>query len=170
MNRIIFLLTICVATLAVAADKFQLRDSVAATGNYLFVSQPLLQISNNPPRDSVARYMLWLLTQSDSDSLVAFTSQQYLWVLNDGDSTEQAFFNRSNPTDTTTPPVSFHEAIMTFMANRNISGQIIETGQNANEEWAFVNRVDSLTDSTVVVQSAWITRTDDTLWAIRIIE
>lgn len=157
------------AGLASAATKTELKDSLVATGDYLYVGDPVSMAS--PFASDVAKYKIVLLIESSTDTLVALSTQTYIWVLDDTLPTERAFFNRNNLVNPPTPAISFRSLVEGELIVRGINGYVVETGAFGNVEWATVIRYIPGSDGSHVIQeSAWITRTDGTTWAVKIVD
>jgi hypothetical protein len=168
MKKLLVLL-ILTAGLASAATKSDLKDSLVATGDYLYVSDPVSMTS--PFGSSVAKYKIVLLIESSTDTLVAYTTQTYIWVLDDGLATEQAFWNRNNLVNPPAAVLTFQQRVETFMVNQSISGYITDTGVLGNVEWATVTRYTTGSDGNhVAQQTVWVTRTDGTTWDYKIVD
>jgi hypothetical protein len=154
------------------ATKSELRDVLVASGNYLDVSEPTTIRRSAAPEDRLGKkYAIVLLTQSPTDTLVALTSSVYIWVLDDGEPTEQAFFIRRNPVDVPSPAPSFRSVVLSYMVSNTIDGHILETGVIGNVEWALVVRYIPGADAQhIVAETVRVTRTDETTWAMKIVE
>lgn len=169
MRLSIVVLTLLVAGAAAAATKTDLTDSLVATGDYLYVSDPIVETS--PFGSGVAKYKIVMLVESPIDTLVALTTQTYIWVMDDGLPTERAFYHRNNLVDPPAATVSFRSLVETYMITQTIDGYVVETGAFGNVEWATAIRYSPGSDGSHVVQeSAWITRTDGTTWSVKIVD
>ena len=169
MKKVIVTLMLLTAGLASGATKTDLRDLLVASGDYSEVGPLMVQTS--PFGSSVAKYKIVLLIESSTDTLVAYTTQTYLWVTDDEGPSEKAYYNRNNLLDPSVAPSSFHELVEGHMVTQGISGYVVETGVLGNVEWATAVRYIPGSDgSHVAVESAWITRTDGTTWLVKIVD
>ena len=168
MKKLIVLFVLVAAGLVNAATKSNLKDSLVATGNYLYVSDPIAATS--PFGSGVAKYTIVLLIESPTDTLVARTTQIYIWVMDDDGPSEQAFYNLSNLANPPAATLSFHERLETKLVNQSIQGHIIETWEVGDLECAVVIKYDDGSDANhAVAESIYITY-DGTDWSIRVIE
>lgn len=172
MKKQIVVLMLLTASLASAATKSDLKDSLIATSNYLYVGDPISKAAKNPMGDSCAWYAIPLLIQSLTDSLVVQTTQAYIWVLHDDQLEEQAYFNRSNFISPPTVAISFTNRVINYMVANSIEGHIVEAGTlGGNIEWAVVIRYVPGSDAQhVASETVWVTRTNGTAWSMKVIE
>jgi len=166
----LFVILICISK-AVGATKQDLRDKLVATGNYLEVGEAVpLRFVQGQAGMAAKRYYVAVL-EPTTDSLVAYQKSIYIWVVNDGDSTEAAYFLDRDPTIPAPVPTNFRNLVKARMVTLGVEGTIMEQGAIGNKEWALVDRYQAGSGAnTFKVTKYKITRTDGTTWSIESLE
>lgn len=157
------------AASTMAATTDELRQVLVDSDNYIAVGEPvkLSTRSTSPMARTGQKYSIVLLKQSDADTLVATTKAIYLWVVDYGEPTEDAYFIGKNPTAET--PTNFADAVRAFMIANSFDGHLSEVRTLGDVESAVVTRyVDGTDGQHYDVQEIRVTRTGGTAWAYKI--